>query len=190
MLNIAVVDDEPIFIDTLINTVANCCNSLGIEYADEIDNSGSGYIADDRVRLTDNTLYGGSTGMESSYDPRIKNLSTDIKDQGNTQLCWMYSTVATEEQFAMKKFGKKLNISEIHGAAAISDFVINQDYQSYLLNLYLTVQPLLFISLQKLVSTEIPHHHILVPLRSTIMRAYIILIKMGQKIFLLLYKKR
>lgn len=109
-------------------------------YADEIDDPESGYIADDCVRLTDNSFYGGSTGMESSYDPRTKNLSTDIKDQGNTQLCWMFSTVATEEQFAMKKYGKKLNISEIHGAAAMSDCVINlennQEYESYLPGIY------------------------------------------------------
>ncbi len=32
MINIAVVDDEPIFIDTLINKIADCCSSLGIEY--------------------------------------------------------------------------------------------------------------------------------------------------------------
>ena len=82
-------------------------------YADEVDNSRSGYVADDCVRLTDDTFYSGSTGLESAYDPRSKNLSTDIKNQGNTQLCWMYSAVATEEQYAMKKFGKKLNISEI-----------------------------------------------------------------------------
>lgn len=105
-------------------------------YADEVDNSGSGYVADDCVRLTDDTFYSGSTGLESAYDPRSKNLSTDIKNQGNTQLCWMYSAVATEEQYAMKKFGKKLNISEIHGAAAMSDCVINQEYESYLPGIY------------------------------------------------------
>lgn len=31
MINIAVVDDEPIFIDTLINKISDCCNLLGIE---------------------------------------------------------------------------------------------------------------------------------------------------------------
>lgn len=41
MLNIAVVDDEPIFIDTLINTIAHCCNSLGVEYL--IDKYSNGY---------------------------------------------------------------------------------------------------------------------------------------------------
>lgn len=32
MINIAVVDDEPLFIDTLINKIADCCSSLKIKY--------------------------------------------------------------------------------------------------------------------------------------------------------------
>lgn len=41
MINIAVVDDEPIFIDTLINKIADCCSSLGIEYL--VDKYSNGY---------------------------------------------------------------------------------------------------------------------------------------------------
>lgn len=41
MINIAVVYDEPIFIDTLINKIADCCSSLGIEYL--VDKYSNGY---------------------------------------------------------------------------------------------------------------------------------------------------
>ena len=41
MINIAVVDDEPIFTDILIDKIANCCNSLGIKYL--VDKYSNGY---------------------------------------------------------------------------------------------------------------------------------------------------
>lgn len=97
-------------------------------FADEIDDIESGYIADDCVRLTDESYYGDGVGLESSYDPRTYGLSTDVKDQNNSQLCWMFSAVGSEEQFVMRKFGRKLDISDIHGAAALSDCIINEDY--------------------------------------------------------------
>lgn len=41
MINIAVVDDEPLFIDTLINKIADCCSSLKIKYF--VDKYSNGY---------------------------------------------------------------------------------------------------------------------------------------------------
>lgn len=41
MINIAVVDDEPLFIDTLINKIADCCSSLKIK--DFVDKYSNGY---------------------------------------------------------------------------------------------------------------------------------------------------
>lgn len=41
MINIAIVDDEPIFIYTLINIIDNCCNSLGVKHL--IDKFSNGY---------------------------------------------------------------------------------------------------------------------------------------------------
>lgn len=111
--------------------------SFADEIDDGIDDIESGYIADDCVRLTDENYYGDGVGLDLSYDPRIYGLSTDIKDQANSQLCWMFSTVGTEEQFAMKKFGRKLDISDIHGAAALSDCILNEEYNYNLPGIYL-----------------------------------------------------
>lgn len=41
MINIAIVDDEPIFIYTLNNIIDNCCNSLGVKHL--IDKFSNGY---------------------------------------------------------------------------------------------------------------------------------------------------
>ncbi len=54
--------------------------------------------------------------VSSSYDPRKKNLVSEIKDQGNTSLCWDYATISTAESCLMKQgyAGNDIDLSELH----------------------------------------------------------------------------
>ena len=91
-------------------------------YADE-EEINYGFMSDHQNRLgfsADAPL----NGFSSSYDPRNNNLSTPVKQQDNTQLCWMYATTGALEQYISLKRGSKLNFSEHHGAFALSKSII------------------------------------------------------------------
>lgn len=92
-------------------------NSEGLE--NEIN---LGYEEDTEERIETDFQY-ESVGLSSKYDPRETGIYTEINNQVGTSICWMYGTIATAEQNVMKNFGRKFNISELHGAVALSDSI-------------------------------------------------------------------
>ena len=109
-----------ILIVALIISLENICIIPG-NAAELTDESENGYVVDEYERLT-TSLTNKTVGSVSVYDPRNSNIMTDIKDQGNTDLCWLYSTTGMADTYVYKKYGyktfsifcislKKMNIS-------------------------------------------------------------------------------
>lgn len=92
-------------------------NSEGLE--NEIN---LGYEEDTEERIETDFQY-ESVGLSSKYDPRETGIYTEINHQEGMTICWMYGTIATAEQNVMKNFGRKFNISELHGVVALSDSI-------------------------------------------------------------------
>ena len=91
-------------------------------YADE-EETNYGFLSDHQNRLglsADAPL----NGFSSSYDPRNNNIATPVKQQGETQLCWMYATTGALEQLISFKRGSKFDFSELHGALSLSKSII------------------------------------------------------------------
>lgn len=62
--------------------------------------------------------------LASSYDPRDYGYATKTKSQGSYQLCWMYSTIGAAEQYISLNYGSHFDISEAHGAVALSNSIM------------------------------------------------------------------
>lgn len=81
-----------------------------------------GYEEDCEERIETSFQYGG-VGIPTKYDPRQTGIYTEINNQGRMGICWMYGMTATVEQNIVKNYGRKFNISELHGVVALSDSV-------------------------------------------------------------------
>lgn len=81
-----------------------------------------GWIPDnyERLGITSN---GNSLGLPEKYDPRNDGFMTPTKDQGDTNLCWLYATAGAVENYVSLKYGSKFDISEAHGAVASSNSI-------------------------------------------------------------------
>lgn len=75
----------------------------------------------DRLALD---LESDTVELASSYDPRDYTYLTDTRNQNPHGLCWMYGSVGAVEQYTSKNYGTKFDISEVHGAVALSKSII------------------------------------------------------------------
>ena len=89
---------------------------------DDEDEVNYGYEEDCEERIETNFQYGG-VGIPTKYDPREKGIFTEINNQGQMGICWMYGMTATEEQNIVKNYGRKFSLSELHGVVALSDSI-------------------------------------------------------------------
>lgn len=108
---------------SLLSYATEADGQLIVDNVDLVSESTSGWLPDVYERLSptsDIALY----SLDSSYDPREEGFFTEPKDQGSTDLCWMYATSGTIEHYVSKTFGSKFDISEAHGAVALSNSVL------------------------------------------------------------------
>lgn len=116
------------FISLLLLLAFSTQSVFAAEPVDDEDNAG--YIADETERLEESFSYDGYS-LATKYDPRESNHLTDIRNQGNVGICWMYAAVSTEEQFIASRYGRKFDVSELHGAVALSDCIKKENpYQT------------------------------------------------------------
>lgn len=83
-----------------------------------------GLIEDEYSRLTIPNI-SNLNSYSSKYDPRNGNYLTDVKNQFDTKLCWMFSATSLAEQYASLKYGRKFDISESYGGVALSIKMVN-----------------------------------------------------------------
>lgn len=108
-----------------------CCSMLtyyAVEQSAEITDDASntdqnGWIPDRYERLTPPS--DGMLSMPEKYDPRPLGIFTDVKDQGDINICWMYANAGSVEQYISKNYGSKFNISAAHGGVAMSNSIGN-----------------------------------------------------------------
>ena len=105
-------------------------------YAEE-EEKNYGFEPDNCDRLT-LSLDAPLSGFSSSYDPRNLGIGTPTKFQ-EMKSCWIYATTGAVEQFVSKTYGSKFDISETHGAVALSDSIIppSDSTEEYYLNYYI-----------------------------------------------------
>ena len=118
-----------ILIVALIISLENICIIPG-NAAELTDESENGYVVDEYERLT-TSLTNKTVGSVSVYDPRNSNIMTDIKDQGNTDLCWLYSTTGMADTYVYKKYGSKFSTSAAHGGVAMSNAISQENIGYY-----------------------------------------------------------
>lgn len=82
-----------------------------------------GYEEDPYNRLNLEIENNGEYAATTKYDPRNENILTEVKNQNSLRLCWMYAAMASTEQYLSKNFGTKFDLSEVHGAVALSDCI-------------------------------------------------------------------
>lgn len=82
-----------------------------------------GFEEDPYSRLNSEIENNGEYAATTKYDPRSENILTEVKNQNSLRLCWMYATMASTEQYISKNYGSKFDISEVHGAVALSDCI-------------------------------------------------------------------
>ena len=82
-----------------------------------------GWMPDPYERLG-SEINSGMYGLPDKYDPRNMGYLTEGKDQAFTGLCWMFAAVGAIEQYASKNHGAKFDLSEAHGAIALSNAII------------------------------------------------------------------
>ena len=82
---------------------------LASESVDD-ENDNGGYIADDTERLEESFSYDGYS-LTTKYDPRESNHLTDIRNQSDVGICWMYAAASTEEQFIATQDLKEVLLS-------------------------------------------------------------------------------
>lgn len=109
------------FISSLLLLAFSTQCVFATESLDDDEDNG-GYIADETERLEGSFNLDGYS-MVTKYDPRESNRLTDIRNQSNVGICWMYAAVSTEEQFIASRYGRKFDVSELHGAVALSDCI-------------------------------------------------------------------
>lgn len=97
----------------------------------ESEDFDSGYVPDTSERLEVPFDY-NEVSLSSKYDPREFNRLTDIRNQSSLNLCWMYAAVSAEEQYISTRYGRKFDVSELHGAVALSDCIkkVNKELAS------------------------------------------------------------
>ena len=108
-------------VSLLLLSIFSTQSVLASESVDD-ENDNGGYIADDTERLEESFSYDGYS-LTTKYDPRESNHLTDIRNQSDVGICWMYAAVSTEEQFIATRYGRKFDVSELHGAVALSDCI-------------------------------------------------------------------
>ena len=101
-----------------INVFATNTNSSDDTDSIEIT-YGYGYEVDPYKRLAFDPVI-DEFSSPVSYDPRDNDWLTDVDSQGSLPLCWMYSATSAVEQYVAKNYGSKFNLSEVHGAVALS----------------------------------------------------------------------
>ena len=97
----------------------------------ESEDFDSGYVPDTSEHLEVPFDY-NEVSLSSKYDPRETNRLTDIRNQSSLGLCWMYAAVSAEEQYISTRYGRKFDVSELHGAVALSDCIkkVNKELAS------------------------------------------------------------
>lgn len=108
-------------VSLLLLSIFSTQSVLASESVDD-ENDNGGYIADDTERLEESFSYDGYS-LTTKYDPRESNHLTDIRNQSDVGICWMYAAASTEEQFIATRYGRKFDVSELHGAVALSDCI-------------------------------------------------------------------
>jgi C1A family cysteine protease len=64
------------------------------------------------------------TNLPSKYDPRILNITTPLKDQGNSGSCWVFAAMGTLESNIKKVTNRTYDLSENHAKNVISKYSI------------------------------------------------------------------
>ena len=108
-------------VSLLLLSIFSTQSVLASESVDDENDNGD-YIADDTERLEESFSYDGYS-LTTKYDPRESNHLTDIRNQSDVGICWMYAAASTEEQFIATRYGRKFDVSELHGAVALSDCI-------------------------------------------------------------------
>lgn len=108
-------------VSLLLLSILSTQSVLASESVDD-ENDNGGYVADDTERLEVPFEHDGYS-LTTKYDPRESNHLTDIRNQSNVGICWMYAAASTEEQFIATRYGRKFDVSELHGAVALSDCI-------------------------------------------------------------------
>ncbi len=83
----------------------------------------SGGLMEDPYEKTYSNLYTGNVGLSEKYDPRTYGYTTDTRDQGDSELCWMYSIATAAEHNISKRYGSKFTVSAAHGGVALSNSI-------------------------------------------------------------------
>ncbi len=94
------------------------------------EETNDGWISDEYERLSP-SIYDTQWSLPEKYDPRQYGFLTDVKDQGRTNLCWMYAANGAIESYVSKNYGSKFDISEAHGAVASSNSIGSGDNGYY-----------------------------------------------------------
>ena len=84
-------------VSLLLLSIFSTQSVLASESVDD-ENDNGGYVADDTERLEVPFEHDGYS-LTTKYDPRESNHLTDIRNQSNVGICWMYAAASTEEQF-------------------------------------------------------------------------------------------
>ncbi len=97
-------------------------------FASQTSDSGNdGWIPDTHDRLY-STSSNNTYGLSELFDPRKSGQITSGKDQAFTKLCWLFASVGAIEQYALKKYGSKFDLSEAHAAVALSNYIIPNNF--------------------------------------------------------------
>lgn len=104
---------------SLLIVLLSCGTAMATNTDEETYN---GWIPDEYERLSP-SVYDGEWSVPEKYDPRQDGILTDVKDQGQTKLCWMFAASGAVENYASKYYGSKFDISEAHGAVASSNSI-------------------------------------------------------------------
>lgn len=89
-----------------------------------------GWVADEYEHLAPEQTE-TELGLPAYYDTRNLNILTSVKDQGVSYLCWMYAGIGAVESLVSLKYGTKIDLSEAHGAVAMSNSIGSADSGYY-----------------------------------------------------------